>query len=454
MKQKTTAEDLKQLCMILPNSVRALVRGVKSWDPSDKFVLDDEDVYLPVLYSISSVLVFKAMIPQLSKNATVKAMIRIKDGDTTKAVKTLGIIQALGALLEFLIGPLCGKLSDVYGRKAIMRLNPIVSMAYQTLLWLKPHCLWVHYLKIVTIAMDTAFFSTMHAMMADVMSGPNRAQNGFINMFPVGVAQMAAPFIAARLSSRNNFFLATLLSFASVGVVGRLQETLSPKARQSPSSIQLASCNPFAFYRLFTHGRALATLSLVSGVQTYSDPRLMDDTAIVVMKEKLGWNDQQIQSQLGAMSMSLVLGVGVGKFSVKSLGRLGHTHFSHIMKLLTYIACSRVTSVKAMRWTQALMVFGQRQRDGTDTLISDIGTKAGMGKGQVEAWKFNFRSVSNLVAPVVYAQLFGYGKSIGNPALPWAGAAGFVALAELILCSLPRHTLDAVLADVSRKSSK
>jgi len=273
------------------------------------------------------------------------------------------------------------------------------------------------------------------------MSGRNIAENGFINMAPAGIAVLVAPMIAVRLSTKGAYMFSAILMVGCALVAERLQETVALQCRAALSSMDFASCNPLAFYKLFTNGRTLATLSAVSAVQTYTDPRLMDECAALVMREKLRWNDKQIQQQLGVMAASLTFGVAVGKWSVRSLGRIGHTHSAHLFKFITMLLWSQASSKTMMRFTQLVHTFGQRQRDGVETMITDLGVEYGMGKGQLQAYKFNLRSGSNLLAPLVYARLFAAGKTMGNAGLPFVGAATFIAIAELIMCCVSKSGL-------------
>jgi hypothetical protein len=293
---------------------------------------------------------------------------------------------------------------------------------------------------------DTAFFAAMRAMMADVMSGKNIAENGFINMALAGLAVAFAPLIAARSSARKNAQLATISGALSVLVMARMVETLPKCSRMSPNSLDWESCNPFAFRRLFTNGRGLATLSLVSGFQTYTDPRLMEECAILVMREKLKWSDRAIQVHLSIMSQSIVFGVGAGKFTVRALGRLNHTHMCHLVKIACFFWWSRANSLVAMRAVQGLMVFGQRQRDGVETLMTDVGVAKGMGKGQLEAYKMNWRSISNLLAPLVYARVFVWGRPNNNLGAPFVAAAIFTSFSEAVMLTLREADLTSVLA--------
>jgi hypothetical protein len=129
---------LMEFLMIVPNSFSAVLSPQRQRDPNAVLPIDDPEVYKPVLYAISSVLVFKSITTGMTKNGLIKTMIKIHHGDTVKAAASLSTIQSLGALLEFATGPLFGKLSDVYGRTFVMRLNPVVVFASNALLVRSP----------------------------------------------------------------------------------------------------------------------------------------------------------------------------------------------------------------------------------------------------------------------------------------------------------------------------
>jgi MFS family permease len=346
-------------------------------------VLDDEAVYIPVLRGIGVALAMKELANNLVVNARIKYMVDAYKGDTAAAATTIGSIQATGALLEFMVGPLFGRLSDRFGRKSIMMLGPAAAVVGHGLVLMKPESVWMHYLaRIPMIALDTAFFSTMRAMLADVMSGSNIAKNAFINMTMAGVAVVAGPMIAARLSAQQSFQLALLCGALGVLTVVRLEETLRPSERLQ---VDLSACNPFAFTRLFTNGSALASLSLVSGLQTFGDPRLTQESASLVMREKLGWEHGRVQNFLSTMGLSQICGAGTAKLSITYLGRLGHTHLSNLCNVIGFMLWGSATTTRQMQVTQLAMLLGQRKRDGCETLVTEIGAAKGMGKGQVEA---------------------------------------------------------------------
>ena len=87
----------------------------------------------------------------------------------------------------------------------------------------------------------------------------------------------------------------SVLSVINVWVLYNQEETLDLEARRS---IDWVSCNPLAFITLFTKGATLRTLTLTSGIQTYTDSRLMENVATLMAKEKLGYSDQKVSGFL------------------------------------------------------------------------------------------------------------------------------------------------------------
>jgi MFS family permease len=155
--------------------------------PLTSITIDDEKIYKPVLHSNSSMLVFKLLAASTVVNARVKLMVDIHKGDTAAAAQAMGWMSSVGAILEFMIGPLLGRLSDRLGRKTIMLAFPVLEMAGNLLVILNPKSLAMQWCALVpTIALGTSFFASMRAMMADVMSGRNIAENGFMHMAPAG----------------------------------------------------------------------------------------------------------------------------------------------------------------------------------------------------------------------------------------------------------------------------
>ena len=390
--------------------------------------MDDPDVYKPVLYGISCSMIFRALASNLLTASRVSLMIRIFEGQSSLAALELGKIRAAGAFLEFLVGPFFGNLSDAYGRKFGMMPSAIMNVFSSALVWMNPMSLYAHWTLVLNIALDTAFFAQIRAQMADCMTGRNIAENAFMHMAPAGLAMIAAPWIGGRLKPSQCYATSSVLSAISVWVLYNQEETLDLESRRS---IEWAACNPLAFITLFTHGDTLRALTLTSGIQTYTDSRLMENVATLMAKEKLNYSDRKVSGFLTRIAFTNFLGVPLGKYSIKMLGRTLHTRVSHAVKVVAYFVWARLTG-SAMRYAQWILMFAARQRDGVETLITEIGVAKGFGKGQVEAYKMNWRSVTNFLAPLVYSNVFVYGKRWNILHLPLYAAIGFTLASELI----------------------
>lgn len=88
--------------------------------PSACQAVDDPAIYKPVLHAIGATLVFKAFAANVTTRARVELMVRIKGGNAGHAAVELARIRAVGAALEFIIGPLCGLCGSLreFARKA------------------------------------------------------------------------------------------------------------------------------------------------------------------------------------------------------------------------------------------------------------------------------------------------------------------------------------------------
>ena len=411
--------------------------------PNDDDDIDNPNIYKPVLKGISWTLVFKGLALTVLTQPRVKLMLDICHGNASTAAITLSKIRAVGALSEFLVGPFFGRLSDKLGRKFVMQLSMVSGVFGNGLIYFFPHSLLAHIVgAIPVIALDTAFFATMRAMMSDVMSGKNIAENAFVSMVPAGIAMVLAPMIGGRINPRNAYLFATVASALGYFQVANLRETLAPEKRME---LDLAACNPFAFLRLFQgigkEGRILRTLCTISGIQTMTDSRLILDVATLHMRSSLQWSAAKASKHLTFLRGFEMSGAFVAKRTVGYFGRIGHTHFSHLFKFLGYIVWSRATNQRQMRIAAILLMMGFRQRDGVETMITEYGVLQGMGKGQMEAYKMNFRSIFNLIAPLIFGRVYAWGTEQQSnqwmQGSPFLASAFFVVLSEALLLTLP-----------------
>lgn len=77
-----------------------------------------------------------------------------------------------GALFEFLLNPILGKLSDAYGRRAIIPIGTLSVTICRFIMFLWPSRRWPYALEqLVTIPLVTSFFTTYRASLSDAFDG-------------------------------------------------------------------------------------------------------------------------------------------------------------------------------------------------------------------------------------------------------------------------------------------
>jgi hypothetical protein len=53
--------------------------------------------------------------------------------------------------------------------------------------------------------------------------------------------------------------------------------------------------------------------------------------------------------------------------------------------------------------------FGERKRDGVETMVTRLGSERGWGRGELAAAMSNFRSVANVLAPLLFGYTYAFG---------------------------------------------
>jgi hypothetical protein len=65
---------------------------------------------------------------------------------------------------------------------------------------------------------------------------------------------------------------------------------------------------------------------------------------------------------------------------------------------------------------------GIRKRDGLEVMVTEHGVSRGWGKGEISGMMNNFKSVSAIFAPTVFAKAYEMGTTGGTPDTDYPGA--------------------------------
>lgn len=257
---------------------------------------------------MASVFGISILLQLISNTATLNArpsmMLSFTKNNATEAARLLGLMASSGAVLEFLLNPMFGRMSDKYGRFAFIMMGPIGQMICDGLIALNPSSMGLVIAgRIVTGMTMTAFITLFRASIADVLSGKALAAANSGSALYSGVGIVVGPWLGSRLGSdRNAFALSALMSAANAFYLfSNFQETLAPEDRKE---IDWSGVNPLSFLALFTKGNMLTLLCSAVFFQSLGELRFTFDVSTII------WGTVHKFSAATIGNFAAVVGVG------------------------------------------------------------------------------------------------------------------------------------------------
>ncbi|MEP1207405.1 MAG: TCR/Tet family MFS transporter [Rhizobiaceae bacterium] len=180
--------------------------------------------------------------------------------EVSQAAFIYGALLSGFALVQFLISPFIGMLSDRFGRRPIL----LISLAGLTIdyiiLAMAPNLTWLVIGRIFA-GLFSATVSTANAYIADITPKENRAAAFGLLGAAFGIGFTIGPLIGGVLGAidlQYPFWLAAILAFGNM-VFGYfvLPESLPPSKR---AAIDLQRANPFSAMKYIRRYRALTVL--------------------------------------------------------------------------------------------------------------------------------------------------------------------------------------------------
>ncbi len=336
----------------------------------------------------------------------------------------LGRLASASALLEFLLNPIFGKLSDKFGRKAIMPLGHLSMLVTRLLMFVRPASMGPLVLEqLITVPLVTSFFTTWRAAVSDVVSGAAyaraQAKIGVAAGFGVLIGPLMAKLIMRRAHVRWCFLTSSVLALGGLAHIHlAFEETLAPAKRRP---LVLHDMQPLSFLQVMRSSRTLFTLMCTTGLQTVTEGRNVNNIFSVYMQNDLRWTWDNINNFVGALGVSLILSGLTVKRMLREMGLRSFTTFCNAANTLSWLVFSGVGPLAAVPagWRLWLGLIpaapGGRKRDAVEALIMKHGAAAGLGKGFISGSLMNFRAIVNTIAPAFLAQMYAWGVRTGKP---------------------------------------
>ncbi|ETV81997.1 hypothetical protein H257_05526 [Aphanomyces astaci] len=323
--------------------------------------------------------------------------------------------SSLGSLISFIITPLVGQGSDIYGRKPFLVAAQVLHVVYPFTIML--FCIYNHDIHIYFIVkfVYNSFLtgSVVAASVADTISPHNRT-TAYGGLFAI---QSVFFSLAIALTEYLNTF--TILVLSAVFYILRVlwcvlafNETLSMSCR-APS---YTGINPFRAMTILLKTSLFRRLSVVIALSTFAGAGLMS-FRLFFFNTDLGFNKDENASFLLAVGISSMLSQGI---LLPLLIRLVREKGVVAISMLSYAVMSGLYLV-VLATHSKLVVLVVAVCSG----LGDIGFAAisslksthvsEQEQGRVQGALYAVRALASAIGPLAYSALYSAGQGKGAP---------------------------------------
>ena len=352
-------------------------------------------------------------------------------GDVSRASFVFGLLVGFYALMQFLLAPVLGALSDRYGRRPVILLSLLGMGINYMLLGFAPNLIWLAVGRLVSGAMG-ASFSTANAYLADITPPEKRAQSFGLIGAAFGFGFITGPVLGGLLGAIDlhlPFLVAGALSFADLAFAFFVL----------PESLDDAHRKPFSFARANPIGalRELGRYGEVTGLMTVYvlamfANRVAEMTWVLFTSYRFHWGPLETGISLAGVGLMFVVGQG---FLVRIVvPRLGERR-AILLGLFVSAVLTAAYGVIPFGWmVYPIMVFGL-----FGWVIGQPATMGLMSKsvpaneqGLLQGAAASLTSLTSIIGPPIWTGLFGYFVSPQAPVII-PGAAFFASAAVFLI---------------------
>ncbi|GAB3840967.1 TCR/Tet family MFS transporter [Micromonospora andamanensis] len=365
----------------------------------------------------------------------VPALMTSVTEDPAAAVFWSGLLGSVYGLLQFVVSPLLGRLSDRYGRRPVL----LASLTCLGVDWLAHAALpspWTLLVFHAAAGACAGTYTVVNAYIADVTEPGSRAHAYGLIGAAFGLGFVAGPVLGGLLGAvdvRLPFVAAAVLCFANVAYGWFVLPESRPGDRNTPLTLRLA--NPVSAVAAVLRRPVLGRLA---GARFCADVARMthQSTWTFFLTHTFAFSTTQIGVVLATSALTGAV------YQARAVGpvvrRLGDKRAAVAGSLLGCVSLT-ATAFVSVPWLLYLLcavgVLGSLAGTAAQSWISRA-VRADE-QGTVQGALTGIGAVAETVVPITAGVAFGWSLTYASPGSVYLGAAVFAAGSALLLAATP-----------------
>ena len=326
-----------------------------------------------------------------------------------QVVVGMSALLSVYAVFTFFAAPILGALSDKYGRKIVLTISLMGSVAGYVLFGIGG-ALWILFLSRIIDGLTAGNISTLFAYISDTTEPQERSKwFGYIGA-AMGIGKIGGPALGGMLGSISislPFYLTAGLIFLSgLAVYFFLPESLAHEKRTK--QLSLNSFNTFSHFKDILSLKGIAIL-LIIGVLFYSGLGVFQFNFTVFLKDVYSWTPVMIGGILTfvgifeILSRAVILPFLLKHFKEKSISVLGLSLFSSGLAFIfmsTYLHSAIIIALSVI-----FIISGEGLFD--PTYIGKLSQSVDETRqGKLQGVNQSIQSLINIIIPLAAAAIY------------------------------------------------
>lgn len=281
----------------------------------------------------------------------------------------IGLLSGVFSLFQFVAGPILGRLSDRYGRKKLLIISQLGSMAGYVLLAVAGS-LPLLFLSRIIDGITGGNISIAQAYMADITDKKNRAQGMGLLGAAFGLGFMFGPAIGGFLSNYGfaapAYFAAGISLLSTFATLLYLQETVDVHIAKTSPRTALT----FQEFRRLLSTPPISTLLLIFFLLSLGFSGMQGTYALLV-QAKFGWGPHQVGYIFALIGIiAIITQMKVLSLFTTKLGEYKTMYLSLVILALGFGLIALTSNIPLFLLANTLLPLGNSLANPTLTAIA------------------------------------------------------------------------------------